>query len=350
MKRKLLIGITLVFSVIALNIYASPEDEKLEKEYQESFQVNEDAKLVVENKFGDVFLTSWDKNEIKIDAIVTVESNSNSSKVSRFFEGIEVKITGNENLVSAITDMPSFKSSGKINISVDYHISLPETIELDIDHVYGNVVLKNNWVGPTKFEVKYGNLQVRDLANRDNIIDIKYGELFIENITNSRISVAYSEAYIESANQLELKTSYGEVELGVVGSLDLKTAFDEIEIKEVTDLYARSDYSEIDIAKLKNSLEIDLDFGEMSVDYIAQGFKFIKIDSDNASVDLEMDESASYEFEVVTRYGDFYVKNERSFSKEKISFNSYRYIGKVGSSANAGELIIDSSYASIEIK
>ena len=188
------------------------------------------------------------------------------------------------------------------------------------------------------------------MANRDNIIDIKYGELFIENITNSRISVAYSEAYIESANQLELKTSYGEVELGVIGSLDLKTAFDEIEIQEVTDLYARSDYSEIDIEKLKNSLEIDLDFGEMSVDYIAQGFKFIKIDSDNASVELEMDESASYEFEVVTRYGDFYIKNERSFSKEKISFNSYRYIGKVGSSTNAGELIIDSSYASIEIK
>ncbi len=350
MKRKLLVGITLVFSVFALNVYASPEDEILEKEYQENFQVNENAKLVVENKFGDVFLTSWDKNEIKIDVIVTVESNSISSKISRFFEDIEIKINGNENLVEAITDMPSFKSTGKIDISIDYHISLPKTVHLDIDQEYGNVVLNNNWTGPTKFELKYGSLQVRNLNSRNNFIDMQFGELFAEDVAHSRINIAYSEAFIESVSQLELKSSYGEVELGVVGSLDLKTAFDEIEIKEVADLYARSDYSEIDIEKLKNSLEVDLDFGEISVDYVAQRFKFIKIDSDNASVDIEMDESASYEFEVVTRYGDFYIDNERSFSKEKISFSSYRYIGKVGSSINAGEIIIDSSYASIELK
>lgn len=349
MKRNVLIGLTFVLALITLSVQSKPTDEIFEKEYQESYQVNENATLNVENIYGDLFLTSWDKSEIKIVVIVTVESDSKRSRVSDFFQNIQIKMSGDADFVKAITHMPSFKHSGRMDISIDYHISLPETIKLDIDLKYGNIILNTDWVGPTKLEVKYGSLQARSLASRENNIEVQYGELIIENINVSNIDIAYSEVSIESVTTLELRTSYGEVELGVVGSLDLKTAFDEIEISEITDLYARSNFSEIEIDILKNSLEIDSDYGELSINYVAKDFKFIKIDSNNAGIEIEMDESASYDFEVVTRYGDFYIENERSFSKDKLSFNSFRYTGTVGSS-NGGEVIIDSSYASVEIK
>jgi len=350
MKRKVLIGVTLFMCLIALSVHSNPADDVLEKEFQESFQVNENAKLIVQNKYGDIFLTTWDKNEIKIDVIVKIEFESNRSKITKYFDDIKIEISGNENLVEAITQLPSYSWSGNLQLNIDYYVSLPASIKLDIKQKYGSVILNNDWTGETTFNVSYGNIQARNLSNRNNSIDVKYGELNAENIEAARIDVAYSEASIKNATKLDLNTSYGDVELGVIGSLDLKTAFDDIEIKEITDLYARSNYSDLKIDKVKNSLDIDMDFGEITIDYVLKGFKSIKIDSDNAGVEIGMDESASYRYEVLTRYGDFYIRNEKTMSKEKLSFNSYKYTGTVGSSANAGELIVDSSYASIEIK
>ena len=106
MKRGKLIGIMFI-CLLAFSIQAQTK-KILEREYQESYSVNEDATLIVENKYGDVFLTSWDKNEIKIDAIVKIESWSNRSRATKIFDGIEVRITGSKDFVKAITSIPSF--------------------------------------------------------------------------------------------------------------------------------------------------------------------------------------------------------------------------------------------------
>ncbi len=349
MKRVKIIGITLMFSLLFGSVQATT-NKILEKEYQESFNVNEDAVLVVENKYGDVFLTSWDKKEIKIDVIVRVEAQSSRSKATEVFENIEIDINGGENLVKAITHFPSFNNSGSMQINIDYYVSLPETVELDIEQKYGNVILNNNWTGQTNFELKYGNLQTRGLANQVNEIEIAYGELIAEDIKRAVIEVSYSDAQVENVETLDLHTSYSDIELGDVGSFELKSGFDDIEVEGVVDMYARTNYSGIEIDKLQNSLEIDLNYGDISIDYVSPNFKLIEIDSNNASVDIEMDESASYYVDVLTKYGDFDCRYDEHIRKEKRSFKSYRYTGHIGSSKNAGKIYVDANYANIEIK
>ncbi len=346
MKRVKILFIVLL-GVLTVSAYAS---ETLEKEFQDSFAVNKDAKLKINNKYGTVYLTAWDKNEIKIDVLVKVSSNDKPSKLEELLAGIKVDMSGNSSLVEAASSIPQMRNMKNLSLSIDYHIKLPASIQLDIYQTYGNIIINDNWEGSSSLEVKYGDIQARNLSNAINRFDVAYGDLYAENIEACKLDIAYSDVQIDGINKADIDASYSDIELGKVHRLLLRSGFDDVEVKEVTDVDLRSSYSDFKFRSVLNTVEASLDYGEIEIDYLAPNFKRIKIDSDNSDVEIEVAEKASYSVDVMTRYGDLYIRNKANISKEKLSHSSYRYTGTVGSGKKNGEIIIDADYASIEIK
>ena len=72
------------------------------KEIIRNFKVNEDAKFVVDNSRGDVNITTWDKNTIKIEAEIIVNAKD-AAQAEEFFKQIKINFEKNSGYVKATT-------------------------------------------------------------------------------------------------------------------------------------------------------------------------------------------------------------------------------------------------------
>src|SRR6056300_141937 len=109
---KLLIKHLLILSLIVPSIiYANDFEGRYtrEKKLSKSYNVNSDAKLQVENKYGNIEISPWDRDEISIEVVIRVTGNS-ESKVEDKLDDIDIEFSGNKSLVYAKTHIESSNS------------------------------------------------------------------------------------------------------------------------------------------------------------------------------------------------------------------------------------------------
>ena len=347
MKSKLKFIYLIVIVVWGGSLFAN--DDLLEKEYNKTFAVSKDAKLSVTNKFGSVQLNTWNKSEIKINVLIRIENYSSKSKAEKLLNSIEIDMSGSRNNVTATTHIPKFKINN-LKFSIDYHINLPAEAELDIKQAFGNISCSDKIEGETKLVVKHGSMQFETLSNLENYLEVSFGDIIVEKVNNASVVMKHGDVSIEEADKLNLKTAYGDVEIEKVNVLSQKSSFGDVEINYVKDFDLNSNYSQVEIDELVERLEADLDFGDMEINKLHKDFSSIRIDSDNAGVEIDVEDGAGFSVDVLTKFGKFYTYDDDSINREKISFNSYRYKGSVGKGNSGSKVIIEANFANIEIK
>lgn len=353
MKKLIIIGTLIILGIFTLNAQSKNNDDFLEKTFHKIFKVNKNANLTIENTFGNIFLNSWDKNEIDIEVIIKIESDVKNSKLKSFFDEINILISGTDDWVKAITEIPhSSLNLTNLDLSINYYISLPETIKLDINNKYGNVNLNTNWTGQTLFNIKYGGLYLRDLTHSNNEIKVNYGHLYGDNIQNAEIKSSYSDIQLESVNTSNMDISFSNLEIGKSTDLEIDSDYSDINIEHITNISAHLNFCEVSIDKFYNLLDIETNYGHLSIDHITPEFKSIDIESKNTNIEIDVDESASYDLEVNSKYGELYSKNKHLFTKvtDDVWQKSYKYKGSIGSSKNKSKIFIEIEYANVEIK
>lgn len=343
MKKVRLILTVLVFSLLTLNISAQ---QTYSKEFNKEYNVAKDALLKLNNKYGNIECEIWNQNKVSIKVVIEVYKTS-QKKAESLLEKFSVDFSGSKNLVSATTKIAKLGRGNK-SFSVNYFVKLPKTLDLNILNKYGDVYLPTI-EGSTDLSVKYGDLQLEKLLNSENLITIKYGELNADEINEARIDFAYSDLSIDEIQVLDLKTSYSDVSIDFVKHAKIKSSFDDLEIGKIESLKATARYSEVEIDYLKSMLDIDINFGSLSVDNIDKGFTSVDIDSDYAGVEIAFGDGASFRAEVYVKYGDFHSRFKSQMDREKLSMTSYKYTGNIGSSSKSS-VRIKASFASVEIR
>jgi len=154
---------------------------------------------------------------------------------------------------------------------------------------------------------------------------------------------------IDEIQVLDLKTSYSDISIDRAKYVRLRSSFDDVEIDQIETLKADANYSDVEIGYLAKKLDIECNFGGITVDRIDIGFTNVRIDSDYAGVELNFDNGASFDAEVYVKYGDFHSKYRSEMDREKLSHSSYRYTGKIGGPSKS-RVSIKASFASVEIR
>ena len=103
--------------------------EEVTKEFHKEYKAGPNTTLDINNKYGDVVIQSWDKDQIVIDVKITVEL-PNQEKAQKLISYIDVIFSESENLISAktvIDDKFSFTGWGgdSKKFSIDYNIKMP---------------------------------------------------------------------------------------------------------------------------------------------------------------------------------------------------------------------------------
>ncbi len=118
--------LAIVFKVICLVALLGPALAVCQqsKTYKETFQVNADVEVALNTSYADIEFSTWDKNEVQVEAVVTLEGATKEEAEAYFKDG-GVKILGNSSRVEVGTQSDN-SWSFRFNEGMDFDFVMPE--------------------------------------------------------------------------------------------------------------------------------------------------------------------------------------------------------------------------------
>lgn len=354
-KSILLIFITQILMVTAAHAAADELSKNLHKE----FNADQNTLLLIQNKFGDVDINNWDKNQVVIDVTITID-HKHEDKAKELMDYIHVDISQEGNTIKAITTIDnkfskwnfSFSDNNK-EFSIDYDIKIPKNIKLDLENKYGSVFI-NEITGHAKIDVKYGNLKankiIRDNKKPLSEIILGYSNGNIDECEWLNITLKYSKLEIEKSKALIAVTKYSKLYVDQGSSIVCESKYDNYKIGKITNFVATAGYTELVFSEVSKRLEIDNRYGGISVGYIPKDFEKIDIDNEYGGIKLGIDADASYQIKGYAKYADIDYPDKGRVSRIKES-NSLSVEGTVGENQNTkSEVFIQTKYGNVRLK
>lgn len=298
---KTLIKITILPMLVLLFCSAgfAGKDAEFTREIKKEFTVNPDARLVLENKYGDIRISNSPENKVTIQVQITVDARDLESAV-KFFEKIKINFSNTQDLVEARTAMEgNFNVKG--HFSIDYTVTMPVTMSLDVDNKFGDMVA-GEIGGKARISIGYGNLEINRLSNSDNHIEVKFGQSDIDWIKGAVMVLKYSKFDGDYAGSLNLNSSYSDFSAGKVIALDATFEGGNMDLEATSVLTCRAKFSDISIATLDQKLDLTNNYGSFEIEGIPAGFTSISVTNGYGNIDLGISSSASYNLEADMHY------------------------------------------------
>ncbi len=346
--------IIFAFGLIALGgidyAYAQTHRRTIEK----AFEINSDGIVHVENKYGNLNVTTWDKDRVEFVIEIKVTGKS-EEKAENILEDITVDFENSLTKVSAITKLESFNNSWwpfnqkHYDFDINYQVKMPVTAQANFKNQYGHIYL-DELQGKARIKCDYGELNVGRLFNESNYIDIAYcTNSSIEFIKNGTLKIDYSGIDVKESESIDLDAGYSRVSIKEVGKLSFSSDYGKLTLGTVGSIEGNGDYVGISIEAIEKAGNIDLDYGGLRVDQVRATVERIEVQSDYAAVKLGIASDWSFDFEVETEYAGFKSELELDYLKKIKENNDGYYKGSYGNSTEKGRLYIKSDYGGVKL-
>ncbi|NEU09007.1 hypothetical protein GZH53_11845 [Flavihumibacter sp. R14] len=298
------------------------------KTISKTYSVDSKDKLAINNQYGKVQVSTWAKNEIKVD--VEIKSyEASDSKAQEQLEGVSISESKQGDLISFKTNFDrnnmnwwSRTRNGKEEkrgVQVNYVIYMPAKNPLDITNRYGSTTLPD-FSGPVNINSGYGSFTGGDLNNAANRVKVSYGSAVIEGFSAGTLDVSYGSLKLTNADNL---------------SADIR-------------------YSNAKIGRLTNGGNLDLSYGGCKIDAMDKNVKNLVINSSYSGVTMGIDDAANFNFDVTVSYGGFNfddskvnITSKSPDENERGAKTTKNYKGTYGKGSDS-RVIIKSSYGGVK--
>jgi len=251
-------------SIILSNTAIAAEEPKIEKKktYSKSYKVSSSEKVSFDNRFGELKIATWEKNEVKVDVTMTGKANTDE-RAQEILNGIRIEDGKNGSGVFFKThidnqdkkynkqDKEKYRNEG---FSIDYVIYMPSRNPLSAKNEFGKTIIPD-YAGEIEVESKFGSLTAGNLTNVKRV-RVEFGESAIESISNGKLNIHFSGKSI--VNKLS-----GNVDVALEHSGGVKLVL-ENNVKEVNIV---NNFSNLYLDVNKNfsaNFNINTNFGEFS--------------------------------------------------------------------------------------
>ena len=326
-----------------------------EKTYHKEYSVNSDAKLKVNNSFGNIDIVTWNENRIVIDVIVTVKGND-ADKVQKRLDGIDVEFTASNSLVTATTKFGKKKSSwnwfgsnDSSSMEINYTIKMPMTNAVDLNNDYG-VINLNKLEGTAKINCDYGQLILGELMADDNYLNFDYtSKSTIGYMKSGKINADYSGFTLDKVEQLELNADYTNSEIVDVNNINYNCDYGKIVIDKAHTLAGNGDYITHEIGKITGTLDLNADYGAIKIDRLTASTTNVKINSDYTTVKLGYDSGFNFDFIFKLRHANLNGEKDLSVKHKSTDNSTKNYTGYHGSENSGNNININSEFGGVTL-
>jgi hypothetical protein len=207
----LLVALLLSSATYAQKKYEFSKDRSI----SETYNASGNDKLTISNQFGKVVVRTWSRNEVKVDIKIAV-SSTDQDNAEEMFNRIDVNHgkDGSNIYFKTIMDKNRDKNQDKKqhgsqsnSINIDYEVSMPAGLTLDIENKFGKTTLPD-LSGQVDIDQQFGDLEAGRLSNPRNV-SVKFGSAEIESVDGG----TYDFQFV--GNTAILKNATGDIKVKV---------------------------------------------------------------------------------------------------------------------------------------
>jgi len=357
LKTTYLLLLLFTFPVITMagNIYPNGRYTK-EKRIKKEYTVTTDAKVLIDNSYGDVNLVSWNENRVVIEVHVKTNGNDEDD-VQEKLDEIDVRFEGSNNYVSARTNFNSSSNRSwwnswknkNVNMEINYTIKLPVTNTIDISNDYGGITL-NRLEGKAIINCDYGKLTIGDLIADNNYLNFDYTKnSTIGYMKSGRINADYSAFVLEKGGDIELNADYSRSEFGQIKNLNYTCDYGSLRTDVMNDISGRGDYLSAKLGTIHGNLDMNANYGSIRVEQLSKNAGNVKIHSDYSGIKLGYHPEYNFSFNIKLEYAGLSGKEDLTITKERKQSSDRYYEGYHGTSTTDNNININSDYGGITL-
>jgi hypothetical protein len=349
-------GTLLVITLFLASVTIAAQE--VTKEFHKEYAANEKTTLDINNRYGDVVIESWDKDQVVIDVKVTVDM-PNREKAEKLISYIDVQFAQSGDNISAktvIDDKFNFTGWGNSKkFSIDYKVKMPAAAALTLQNRYGNTEF-NELTGLVNLDIKYGDLTAGKMTRGNvkplNSLNLAYGKGSIDEAGWLDLTIRYVGSLdITKSQALLVDSRYSKLAIGETSSIVGESKYDNLRIENINNLVLENGYTETNIGVLTKKLKYTGSYGSFTVDQVKEGFESVDVETRYMGVKLGIDESASFRLEAKVSYGELKY-NEENFKNERriIENNSSEISGISGKEESPKATVnVVASYGSVRL-
>lgn len=303
----------LLISIQLLVIFAaSAGTQEYTKNLHQDYDADQNTLLIIQNKFGNVNINDWDKNQVSIDVTIKID-HKNEEKAKELLNYINVEFSKEGNTLKAITTIDEKFNNGfswsdnKKEFSIDYEVKIPKKLQLNLENKYGNAFI-NEITGHSVITIKYGNLKANKII-RDNTrplseIYLAYSNGTIKECEWLKLTLKYSKLEIEKSKALIAVTKYSKLYVDNASSIVSESKYDTYKIGKVANFVTTAAYTDFKFVEIYKKLEVENRYGGITVEHMPGDFEKIDIDNEYGNVKIGLEAGTSYQLNGIAKYGD----------------------------------------------
>jgi hypothetical protein len=336
--------------------------QKVTRNFQELFVLTDHASLEIDNRYGNVDIRNWEKNEISVEVDVTV-SHSDRDIAEKQLSYIDIDFSRKGNQIRAVTIIDQragqqwlrWFSSGRedTRININYTVYAPAESDLKITHRYGDVFI-NEARGHTSIDLRYGNLQANSIL-RDNtrpLSEINLAYSTKATITEAdwlKVNMRYSDLLVSRCRALVVSSSYSKLKVDRASSIVSESRYGEFNMGHINNFVAESSYTNYSIDLISNSLDVESRYGNVRVGRIPADFSKVRFNSSYGNMRIGMDPGATYRIDASGSYGSIDIAPGNRVNRESRGAH-FTISGIVGTGADPDATVeISTRYGNVNM-
>src|SRR5579862_6962852 len=153
--------------ILAVAAHASDHRGALSEEFHQTYPIAADGRVELDNINGDVHVSTWDRNEVKVDAVKYADTKEK-------LEDLKIDIDAGKDSLSIQTKFDDHHGWGSHNNpgGVDYTLTVPRTARLDEIKLLNGELDINGVSGEVNASCINGRLEAHNLAGRARLSTI----------------------------------------------------------------------------------------------------------------------------------------------------------------------------------
>jgi DUF4097 and DUF4098 domain-containing protein YvlB len=193
------LGTVCALLILALGAHASDHRGALTEEFHQTYALTADGRVALDNINGDVHISSWDRNEVKVDAVKYADTKERLDEA-------KIEVDSKASSLSIRTTYPEHDHNwnwGSRNnpASVEYTLTVPRAARLDEIKLINGRLDVNGVSGEVNASCINGRLEARNLAGRARLSTI-----------NGRLEAMFDQL---AGHSVELNSVNGSVDLTI---------------------------------------------------------------------------------------------------------------------------------------
>jgi DUF4097 and DUF4098 domain-containing protein YvlB len=185
--------------VFALRAEAWDHRGSLTEEFHQTYAITPDGRVDLSNINGDVHISSWDRNEVKVDAVKYADTKEQ-------LDAAKIEVDAGKDYVSIRTKYPdhdhTFNWGSRHNpASVEYTLTVPRSVRLDEISLVNGALDVTGVTGEVRASCVNGRVDAKNLG----------GEAKLSTV-NGRLDASFDQL---ASNSIELNSVNGSIALTI---------------------------------------------------------------------------------------------------------------------------------------